>query len=106
MGMYMLKGEVINVFTTPEKVDKKTGEVKSEQTFRIQVMGEDELENGEKKLALVDLKVVDIALYTSLKGKTILQPIGIMVDYTAKKQITYALKGSRPVVMKDTKEAA
>lgn len=99
MGMYQLLGQVINVFDTPEKVDKKTGEVR-EASFRIQVMGEDELENGQKKMGLVDLKVNDPSLYRPLVGKRILQPIGIMVDFNQKKQITYALKGSKPQVLK------
>lgn len=99
MGMYMLCGQVINVFNTPEKVDKKSGEVTRDAAFRIQVMGEDELENGEKKVALVDLKVADPSLYKGLVGKRILQPIGIMTDYAAKRQITYALKGSKPQVI-------
>ena len=102
MGMYMLLGEVINVFNTPEKVNQKTGEVR-DAAFRIQVMGEDELENGDKKLSLVDLKVADVALYSGLKGKRILQPIGIMVDYNARRQVVYATKGSKPRVMASDK---
>lgn len=99
MGMLLLHGQVINVFDTPQKVDLKTGEVKAEAAFRIQVMGEDELENGQKKMELVDLKVTDPSVYRGLVGKHILQPVGIMVDYASKKKITYALKGSKPKVI-------
>jgi hypothetical protein len=96
MSMLTLNGQIINVFDTPESTDKKTGEVR-ESKFRIQIMAENELQNGQKRFDLVNLSVDDPATYKPLKGQFVRVPVGAFVNGQSVQ--FYALKKARPEVV-------
>lgn len=79
MAMLTLNGVVQNVFDTPESVDRKTGEVRPAAT-RVQVMAENTLQNGQKRLEMVTLKVANADSYRELVGKPVRVPVGCFVS--------------------------
>lgn len=97
MSMLLLNGQIINVFDTPETTDKKSGEIR-ESKFRIQIMAENELQNGQKRVDLVNLTVDDPKLYKSLQGQNVRVPVGVFVSGSTAQ--FYALKGCKPEVQK------
>lgn len=97
MSMLLLNGQIINVFDTPESTDKKSGEIR-ESKFRIQIMAENELQNGQRRIDLVNLTVDDPKLYKSLQGQNVRVPVGAFVSGTSVQ--FYALKGCKPEVQK------
>lgn len=97
MNMLTLNGKIINVFDTPESTDRKTGVVRDAK-FRIQVMAENELQNGQKRFDLVNLSVDQPELYKPLSGQFVRVPVGVFVGSGAIQY--YALKGSRPEVVR------
>lgn len=97
MSMLTLNGQIINVFDTPESTDKKTGEVR-EAKFRIQVMAENELQNGQKRYDLVNLAVDKPELYKPLKGQFVRVPVGVFASSSTCH--FYALKGAKPEALK------
>ena len=56
MAMLTLNGLVQNVYTQPASTDRDTGEVRPE-SLRAQILCENIMESGEKKLEMVTLKV-------------------------------------------------
>lgn len=89
MSMLTLNGIVLNVFDTPETKDLKTGEIRPAAT-RVQINAENTLENGQKRLELVTLKVDQGDKYRSLLGKAVRVPVGAFVS--GKAIVYYALK--------------
>ena len=92
MSMLTLNGQIINAFDTPESVDKegKTRDAK----FSIQIMAENEQQNGQIRMELVTLKVDQPAVYKQLKGQMVRVPVGAFVSGTS--ILYYALKGAMP----------
>lgn len=82
MAMLTLNGIVQNVFDTPESTDRKTGEIRPAAT-RIQIMAENTLQNGQKRMDLVTLKVKDGSPYVELIGKPVRVPVGAFVSGSA-----------------------
>lgn len=97
MSMLLLNGQIINVFDTPETTDKKSGEIR-EAKFRIQIMADNELQNGQKRVDLVNLTVDDPQLYKTLQGQNVRVPVGVFVSGSSVQY--YALKGCKPEVRK------
>lgn len=93
MSMLTLNGQIINVFDTPESTNKNTGEIR-EAKFRIQIMAENELQNGQKRLDLVNLTVDRPEVYKQLVGQNVRVPVGAFVSGTSVQY--YALKGAKP----------
>lgn len=91
--MLTLNGQIINVFDTPESVDRKTGEIRDAK-FRIQIMAENELQNGQKRFDLVNLTVDSPEVYKPLRGAMVRVPVGAFVVGSSVQ--FYALKGARP----------
>lgn len=91
MSMLTLNGVVLNVYDTPQTTDKKTGEVRPAST-RLQLQAENVLENGQKRIDLVTLKVHDADKYKKSIGKLVNVPIGAFVANGA--IMYYALKES------------
>jgi hypothetical protein len=89
MAMLTLNGTVINVFDTPASADKKTGEIRPAAT-RVQIQAENTLENGQKRIDMVTLKVSDGEVYRKLTGKPVRVPVGAFVANGA--ILYYALK--------------
>lgn len=93
MSMLTLNGQIINVFDTPESTDRKTGEIRAAK-FRIQIMAENELQNGQKRLDLVNLSVDQPEVYKPLRGQNVRVPVGVFVSGSSVQ--FYALKGALP----------
>lgn len=93
MAMLTLNGQVLNLFETPPFTDKKTGEV-TPARHRVQIMAENMLQNGEKRMDLVNLTVDDVTPYKALQGRLVRVPVGV---FAAGRDLTfYALKGHKP----------
>lgn len=90
MAMLTLNGIVLNVFDTPESTDKKTGEVRPAAT-RVQISAENTMENGQKRIELVTLKVDKGDKYRELVGKPVRVPVGAFV--AGGSVMFYALRG-------------
>lgn len=92
MAMLTLNGLLDNVFNTPASTDKKTGELRP-ASVRAQLYAQNFLENGEKRLELVTIKVSDFASYKALEGQQVCIPVGAFI---ANNTITYyEQKGER-----------
>jgi hypothetical protein len=92
MSMLTLNGTVANIYEAPKGVNKETGEAYGGQ-HRIQVMCENTLKNGEKRIELVDLTVDDVTTYREAIGKPVSVPVGVYV--ASGKPAFYALKGQQ-----------
>lgn len=93
MAMLLLNGVVANVFDTPATTDKKTGEIRPAST-RVQIQAENTLENGQKRMELVTLKVQDGEPYRKAIGKPVRVPVGVFASGSS--VLFYALKGDTP----------
>lgn len=91
MSMLTLNGTVANIYEAPKGVNKDTGEAYGGQ-HRIQVMCENTLRNGEKRIELVDLNVDDVRAYQDVLGKPVRIPVGVYVAAGGRPAF-YALKG-------------
>ena len=89
MSMLTLNGTVQNVFSSPSTTDKVTGEVRPASTS-AQILAENILESGEKRLEMVTLKVQVGDAYRKLIGQFVRVPVGAFVANGAIK--FYALK--------------
>lgn len=93
MSMLFLFGQVLNVFDSPASTDKTTGEIRPAKS-RVQIMAENELQNGQKRHELVNLSVDDPDLYRKLVGHGVSVPVGAFV--ASGTVMFYALKGQKP----------
>lgn len=89
MSMLTLNGTVQNVFTKPESTDPKTGELRP-ASDHVQVLAENILESGEKRLEMVSLKVRSAATYRKLQGQFVRVPVGVFARNN--EIVYYALK--------------
>lgn len=90
MAMLTLNGIVQNVFRKSGGHDKKTGEI-IPASDHVQIMAENTLPNGEKRIDLVTLKVEHPDAYRKLLGRPVRVPVGAFVSGMAVQ--FYALKG-------------
>jgi len=93
MAMLTLNGVVQNVFSKPQTTDKATGEIRP-STFHAQILAENFLESGEKRLDMVTLKVHAIEAFTKLVGQPVRVPVGAFVNGT---QIQYYALKNEPL---------
>jgi len=93
MSMLTLNGKVANIYESPRGVNKTTGEAFGGQ-HRIQIMCENTLQNGEKRIELVDLTIDDVAPYRQKLGQPVSVPVGVYV--AGNKPSFYALKSKAP----------
>lgn len=89
MAMLTLNGMVQNVFAKPETKDKETGEIRP-ATENVQILAENFLESGEKRLEMVTMKVPKGDVYRKLVGQHVRVPVGAFVANGA--ILYYALK--------------
>lgn len=91
--MLLLEGKLQNTYTAPVGVNKKTGEEYGGQ-YRIQLLCELKLQNGDRKLEIVSLSVDDLQPYLTLADETIRVPVGV---FSSGKGFSYYVpKGSMP----------
>lgn len=86
--MLTLHGTLINVYEAPKGVSKEGKEYGGQS--RIQIMAENVLQNGEKKVELVDLTVEDTKPFIGSLQKLVRVPVGVFVS--AGKICYYVLK--------------
>lgn len=79
MSMLTLNGQLLNVFDSPESTNRKTGEI-IPAAVRIQIQAENTLENGQKRIELVTLKVARREPYVQLVGKPVRVPVGVFAS--------------------------
>lgn len=89
MSMLTLNGTVANVYVSPKGINKTTGEAFGGQD-RVQITCENVLQNGEKRIELVDLTIDEAGPYREAIGKPVRVPVGVYVN--AGKPAFYALK--------------
>lgn len=82
MSMLTLNGTVQNVFTKPDFTDKESGEVRKGSPY-AQILCENQLESGEKRLDMVTLKISNYSVYKALEHKRVRIPVGAMVNGNA-----------------------
>lgn len=87
--MLTLSGTLANIYEAPKGINKETGEAYGGQ-HRIQLMCDNTLKNGEKRIELVDLNVDDVNPYRQVIGKPVRLPVGVFVANG--KPMFYALK--------------
>ena len=78
MSMLTLNGLVQNVYTQAATTDRETGEVRP-ASLRAQILCENIMESGEKKLEMVTLKVHTEA-FKKLVGQKVRIPVGAFVN--------------------------
>ena len=79
MSMLTLNGTVQNVFSKPASTDKATGEIRP-ATTHAQILAENILESGEKRLEMVTLKVHAADAFRKLVGQFVRVPVGAFVS--------------------------
>ena len=77
MDMLTLNGTLQNVFTTPERKDEKTGEIRP-AALKAQMLAENVTQTGEMKLEMVTL-TVHSDKFRELVGQKIRVPVGAFV---------------------------
>lgn len=95
MSMLSLTGKVHNVFHAPEGV-KKDGTKYGGQS-KVQIMAENELQNGEVQSKLLDLTVESISQFKELVGEMVRIPVGVYVQ--SGQPAFYILKNAKPEVI-------
>lgn len=79
MAMLTLNGIVQNVYDMPERKDKKTGEIIPAST-RLQLMAENTLQDGQKRLELIDMKVSNGEVCRKLINRPVRVPVGVFAQ--------------------------
>ena len=100
MSMLTLNGQIINVFETPTGTNKDGKSYGGQH--RIQIMAENELQNGQKRVELVNLTVDTISAFKPLVGQMVRIPVGVFVQ--DKSPSFYMLKNSKPELIKEDKK--
>lgn len=88
MPALMLQGTVANVLHVPARTDKKTGEIYPARD-QVQIMSENVLPGGEKRLELVTLTTEHPEAFRTLLGRPVSVPVGVIGSVQL-----YALKGA------------
>lgn len=93
MSMFSVTGQIMNVFTPPDRTDKETGETEASRP-KVQLLGAFPLPNGETQFDMVSLSIDDKAAFEKLKGKKVRLPLGV---FASKNSVIYFIpKGSTP----------
>jgi hypothetical protein len=84
-SMFILTGEVVNVFTAPKGISKKTGEEYGGQD-KVQIMGNIPLPDGQYRKELVDLTTDQGEAIKKYEGKEVTCPVSF---YVSKSSVGY-----------------
>ena len=98
MSMLTLNGQIINVFETPAGTNSE-GKAYGGQ-HRIQIMAENELQNGQKRIELVNLTVDTVSPFQTLVGQMVRIPVGVYVK--EKTPSFYMLRNAKPEIIKES----
>lgn len=75
--MFILSGTLINIFETPKGKDKDGQEYGGD--FKLQILHENTLRNGEKRADLVELTVSDTSPYKEKLNAPVSVPVAVSV---------------------------
>ena len=91
--MLQITGQVVNLFTLDAGKDKDGKEFG--ERYKVQLMGNVALPNGDAKYDLMDLTVDDLTDWVGLKGKVVSIDVGAFAP--SKGNIVYFVrKGAKP----------
>lgn len=93
--MLTLTGKFIHSFESPKGETKEGRQYGGD--FKIQVLGQIDLPNGDSRCDLITLTCHDVAFFESLQGKDISIPVGVFVN--GKSPSFFIPKGSRPTAL-------
>jgi len=79
--MLQISGQVINVLETPG--GKRQDGTTYEGGFVVQLMCQNDQTNGESKMELVNLRVVDAGPFKPFVGKNVVIPVGAFARNSA-----------------------
>lgn len=96
MAMLTLNGLVQNVFNQAESTDRKTGEVRPSHD-KVQILAVNIMENGDKRMDMVTMKVPNGEPYRKAVGQMISVPVGAFV--ADGKVAYYVLKNETPKLL-------
>jgi len=74
--MLNLVGQIVNVFETPQGTTKEGKQYGG--GYKVQLMSETYLKNGERRAELVDLNVENPVPFRELQGKRVTMPVGVL----------------------------
>jgi hypothetical protein len=86
----------MNVIRNEPRIDKKTGEIKAPVSFSMDILSEEQKENGDKSMELVKVRIKDFSKLESFKaflGKSILLSVGKMDGSSAVGADGYMVRG-------------
>ncbi len=104
MSMLTMNGIVLNVYDSPQRTDKKTGEL-IPAASRVQIQAENTLQNGQKRIELHDLKVPNGEVYRKLINRPVRVPVGVFATSTGG-ILFYALAGGSVISDSDNAKSA
>lgn len=79
MSMFTLTGQIVNVFTAPKGISKRTGEEYGGDD-KVQILGDIPLPGGECRKELVTLKTDQGKTLDGLIGQTVTTPVGFFAS--------------------------
>ncbi|MGH0054036.1 MAG: hypothetical protein ACQ5SW_11650 [Sphaerochaetaceae bacterium] len=94
MSMFTVTGQVVNIFKTPEATNKDGESYGGD--YKIQLLGELPLPNGETRHEMIDLKVHDVDVYKPYLNKRLTVPVGSLA-LAKNKLVHFIPKGSAPL---------
>jgi hypothetical protein len=93
MSYLSLTGQVMEIYESPKGVNRETGEEFGGSHY-VQMLCDDVLRNGERKLSLFTLRTDDPEAFQRLRGSTVAVPVGAFVRDGA--IAFYLAKGQAP----------
>ena len=94
MSMFTVSGQVVNIFKTPQGTNREGESYGGD--YKVQILGEIPLPNGETRHEMIDLKVQDTEIYKPYLGKRLTVPVGSLA--LAKNKIVHFIpKGAQPL---------
>lgn len=85
----IIEGQLLSIFKAPDFVDKDTGETTAGK-YKLQMLIESELKNGETKQEMKDISIPDKRLkeFEDKIGK----PIQLKCDFISKSSVNFYVK--------------
>lgn len=102
MSMFTLCGQIVNVFTAPKGVSKKTGEEYGGQD-KVQILGDIPLAGGEARKELVTLTTDQGDSLSKLVGQTVTAPVAF---YATGKVVGYYIPKGHKITLAKQQQAA
>ena len=100
--MLTLTGQLLNIFEAPKGVSKKTGEEYGGGD-KVQILGDVDLPNGDKKKDLITLGTHNVEFFKAFVGKQIRVPVGAFGS--GKSVLFFIPQGSKPQEVSPTQKS-